>query len=176
VSEPYIGQVMLYGFNFAPRNFAFAAGQQMAISQNEALFSILGTTYGGNGVTTFALPNIQERAVTNWGTGPGLTSYDLGQVFGVPNVTVTQSSMPQHNHVVNAYASSAYDLVPVTNGWYGERNAAPGNFFEGAVAPDSQMSPSAFTNAGGSLPHENEQPFLAMNYCIALYGIFPSRN
>jgi microcystin-dependent protein len=165
----------IFGFNFAPRDWAFCNGQIMAISQNEALFSILGTTYGGNGQTTFALPNTNERLVNNWGTGPGLSTYTLGEVSGVSSVTLTSGQMPQHTHSLNTYTGSTRDLAPTANGWLGE-GALPGFLFQNGVAPDQTLSPGFIGQAGSSQPHTNEQPFLAMNYCIALYGIFPTRN
>ena len=145
-----------------------------AISQNQALFAIIGTTYGGDGITTFALPNIQERAVMNIGTGAGLSSYTLGEVTGVPTVTLTPSQMPQHNHAAYGTAGSQEDLGPSANGWLGS-TARGASLFSNAGA-DVTMLPNFLMVSGGSQPHINEQPYLAMNYCIALYGIFPSRN
>ncbi|MEI9994412.1 MAG: tail fiber protein [Rhizomicrobium sp.] len=177
MSMQYIGQVMLYGFNFAPINFAFCQGQQIAISQNEALFSIIGTTYGGNGVTTFSLPNLMDRSVMSWGQGPSLSNYDLGQTSGQTSVTLSQSQLPQHNHLVYGTqpgATTDYGLVPTQNGWFGDRGQ-PGRIF--APTPTGNtLGVNALQPSGGSQPHENEQPILGMNYCIALYGIFPSRN
>ncbi|HXC54206.1 MAG TPA: tail fiber protein [Rhizomicrobium sp.] len=174
MSEPYVAQVMLFAFNFAPRSYAFANGATIAISQNEALFSIIGTTYGGNGQTTFQLPNIQEKGVMNIGQGPGLSNYVLGEVTGVDNVTLLQNQIPVHNHTLSASAGSQSELLPTQNGWYGSV-ALPGKLFS-TNSPDTNMNAQAISMAGGSQPHMNQQPYLAMNYCIALYGIFPSRN
>lgn len=174
MSEPYIGQVMIFGFNFAPIDYAFCAGQLQSISQNQALFAIIGTTYGGNGTTNFALPNIQERAVMNIGTGAGLSTYDLGEQSGVANVTVTQGQMPQHNHQASGTAGSSEDLGPTASGWLGQQSKGAVMFSNASA--DTTMSPNFLSISGGSQPHPNEQPYLAMNYCIALFGIFPSRN
>lgn len=177
MSQQFIGQILLYGFNFAPRNFAYCEGQQMAISQNQALFAIIGTTYGGNGVTTFALPNIQDHTVMSIGQGPGLTNYVLGQVSGVAEVTLQQSQIPQHNHTATAYAAQKVDFsnTPTAQGWMGSR-AGGGSLFATAPSGGSNLAPQVISTNGGSLPHQNEQPYLAMNYCICLYGIFPSQN
>lgn len=174
MSEPYIGQIMIFGFNFAPIDYAFCAGQLQSISQNQALFAIIGTTYGGNGTTNFALPNIQERAVMNIGHGAGLSSYDLGQPSGVANVTVTQAQMPQHIHQAFGSAGSSEDLGPTAGGWLGK--LSEGAFLFSDASPDTTVSPNFLSLTGGSQPHPNEQPYLAMNYCIALFGVFPSRN
>ena len=174
MSQPYIGQVMIFGFNFAPLYYAFCAGQLLPISQNDVLYAVIGTTYGGNGTTTFALPNLQERAVMNVGTGPGLSTYVIGEPTGVANVTLTQSQMPQHTHQAYGYAGSTQDLAPTANGWLGELSVG-GAVFSDAGA-DATMSQNFLTIAGGSLPHPNEQPYLAINYCIALYGIFPTQS
>ncbi|HWD25917.1 MAG TPA: tail fiber protein [Rhizomicrobium sp.] len=175
MAEPYIGQIIMAGFNFAPINYAFCQGQLQAISQNEALFSILGTTYGGDGVTTFALPNLQNRSMTNWGQGPGLSNYDIGQVNGSDSVTLTTQQMPMHNHTISAAPASDQELSPTTNGWLGT-TAGPGKIYSTLAAPDQIMASSVIQPAGGSQPHENQQPFLCVNFCIALFGIFPSRN
>lgn len=173
MAEPYVAQILIVGFNFAPYQYAFCNGQLQAINQNTALFSLIGTTYGGDGVTTFALPNLQGRAVMNWGSGAGLSSYVVGQPSGVTNVTVTQAQMPSHNHAVYAYAGTD-DQGPTANGWLGERSI-PEKLFSDATTPDSVLAGGFVQAAGGSQPHWNQQPYLALNFCIALYGIFPSR-
>jgi microcystin-dependent protein len=175
MAQPYVAQILVVGFNFAPYNYAYCNGQLQSIAQNTALFSIVGTTYGGDGIQTFGLPNLQGRSVMNWGSGAGLSSYDIGQVSGVTSVTVSQAQMPNHNHTVYAYAGSTEDLGPTANGWLGEKST-PEQLFSNATTPDSVLNPSFVQAAGGSQPHENQQPFLTLNFCIALYGIFPSRN
>jgi microcystin-dependent protein len=171
VSEPFIGEVRTFGFNFAPRGWAMCNGQLLPINQNQALFALLGTFYGGNGTTNFALPNLQSSVAIHQGQGPGLSPYALGQTGGVETVTLTSQQMPTHNHQVNASGSSAT----------GARSGgtvlghATANIYTGA--PDGTvMNAGMIGNAGGSLPHGNIQPYLTLNFCIALVGIFPSRN
>jgi microcystin-dependent protein len=177
MSEPYVAQIMVFAFNFAPRNWAFCNGAVLPISQNEVLFSLVGTTYGGNGTTTFALPNLQDSGVMNLGQGPGLSNYILGEHSGVPTVTLTANQLPTHNHMVNvtgAPTRADYELAPGNGYWIGNR-ADSGELF--ATATDgSALAPQTISVTGGSLPHDNQQPYLGMNYCIALSGIYPSRN
>jgi microcystin-dependent protein len=169
VSEPFIGEIRIFGFNFAPRGWALCNGQILSIAQNTALFSLLGTTYGGNGQTTFALPNLQSRVPVHFGQGPGLSPYVLGQQGGTETVTLNTNQMPNHSHLVAASSVSP--------------NASrPGNAFLAAngayqTAPDgTTMNPAMIQGSGGSQPHDNIQPYLTLNFCIALEGIFPSRN
>jgi microcystin-dependent protein len=170
-SDPYLGELCLFPYNFAPRGWAFCSGQTLSIAQNQALFSLLGTTYGGNGQTTFALPDLRGRAPISAGQGPGLGSYSLGEVGGVEAVTLGVGQLPAHNHGVNA-SSSATSKNP--------NNAVPGYTSGGSSydtgSPNEQMAASMIGNTGGSQPHENRPPYLAMSWCIALEGIFPSRN
>jgi microcystin-dependent protein len=172
MSEPFIGMIATFGFNFAPRGWALCNGQILSIAQNTALFSLLGTTYGGNGQTTFALPNLQSRVPIHFGQGPGLSSYDLGQQAGNETVTLTQNEMPAHTHVATLHASTqpANDTLPTGN------YPADGGAYQSAT--NTNMNAGAVTNgiSGGSQPHTNIQPYLAINFCIALEGIFPSRN
>jgi len=174
VTQPYIGQIIIFGFTFAPRNYAFCNGQLQAISQNEALFAILGTTYGGDGVTTFALPNLQERAVMNWGQGPGLTNRVIGEVDGVSNVTLTINQIPQHTHTLFGGTGGTPAGVPTTQAYFGA--SGPGQAYSDVLTNLVTMEPRTVTTTGGSQPHDNMQPYLVMNFCIALFGIFPSRN
>ncbi len=178
MSQPYIAQIAIFGFNFAPRDWSFCNGALVPISQNDALFALIGTTYGGNGVSTFALPNIQDRTVVNAGQGPGLSNYALGQPVGVAEVTLTQDQLPSHSHIANATAAAAqndYVLPVAQNDWMGQHTVGAGVLF--APAGDGSMfNAQTINTSGGSLPHQNEQPYLGMNYCIALYGIFPARN
>jgi microcystin-dependent protein len=175
VSEPYIAQVCIFGFNFAPRNYAFCNGALVPISQNEALFSLIGTTYGGNGVSTFALPNIQDRGVLNWGTGPGLSTYVLGEPSGTSMVTLTSGQMSQHNHTLYGTAGSPEKATAGNGDWLGEKSVPLKDLFTAAAA-DTTLASAFLQTAGGSTPHENEQPSTGLNFCIALYGIYPSRN
>jgi microcystin-dependent protein len=168
MSNNFIGEIQLYSFGYAPRGWAFCAGQLLPINQNQALFSLLGTTFGGNGTTNFALPDLRSRVPVHWGTSNGAPA--LGVRDGVENVTLTESQMPAHTHL--PIASSAAPTVPNVNGsaWATGGSAAYSN------PPNVSMAPTALANAGGSQPHSNIQPCLALNFCIALQGIFPSRN
>jgi len=177
MAEPYIGQVAIFGFNFAPVNWLFCNGALLSISQNQALFAIIGTTYGGNGVSTFAVPNIQDCGVVSSGQGPGLSNDALGQPAGIANVTLTQQQMPTHNHTASASAAKAttdYGL-PVAAGYWMGAEVRAGNLFL-ANGDGGTFAGQVISMAGGSTPHFNEQPYLGMNYCIAQYGVFPSRN
>jgi microcystin-dependent protein len=177
VSEPFLAEIVMFAGNFAPRGWAFCQGQILSIAQNTALFSLLGTTYGGNGQTTFALPDLRGRVPVGTGQGPGLPSVDLGEVAGEPTHTLIITEMPAHNHVVQVNASSD----PGTS-------ASPGgNIWATSTARDSMYVPSGTSTpmsngaatagiAGGSQPHNNMQPFLGMNFIIAIEGIYPSRN
>lgn len=170
MTEPYIGTIQMFGFNFAPRGWALCNGQLLSIAQNTALFSLLGTQYGGNGQTTFALPDLQGRVAIHQGQGPGLSSYTIGEVSGTETVTLIQQQMPQHNHLINASNNDPTDSTP--------QNNVPANIPAGGYGATANinMNPAMGGLAGGSQPHENRQPFLVINFCIALVGIFPSRN
>ena len=169
MSEPFLGMIAIYPYNFAPRGWAMCNGQILPIAQNTALFSLLGTTFGGNGQTTFALPDLRGRAPLSQGQGPGLSSYDLGQVGGVESQTLTINQMPAHNHQVHASDGDATSNKP--DGGY----LAQGNQYTN-VAPNVLMGPAMIGNTGGSQPFSLLQPYLVLTFCIALEGIFPSRN
>jgi microcystin-dependent protein len=171
MSEPFLGEIAIFGFNFAPRGWAMCNGQILPISQNTALFSLLGTTYGGNGQTTFALPDLRSRVPVHEGQGPGLSSYDLGQTGGSENVTLTTPQLPLHTHGFTVNASSA----ATSKSPAGNNPAAFGTVAYGSTA-DLQMGPDTTSPTGDSAPHNNVQPYLTLNFCIALEGIFPSRN
>ena len=177
MANPFLGEIRLFGFNFAPRGWAQCNGQLMAISQNAALFALLGTFYGGDGVRTFGLPNLQSRVALGMGQGPGLSNRTIGEITGVEAHTVTISEMPLHNHLMvchNAVDNSATATSPKGNFWTKENNGdAPYSSTGNALAP---MNALAVGNAGGNQPHTNIQPYLTVNFCIALVGIFPSRN
>jgi microcystin-dependent protein len=171
VANPYLGEIRFFAFLFAPRGWAFCNGQTLPISQNEALFDLLGTTYGGNGTSNFKLPNLQSRVVIGQGEGAGLSSYDLGEVGGSETETLTSSQMPVHNHMVQASDKK------------GSSNLAAGNVLalgkkdEFATTPDGTIMNSAMiTNAGGGDPVSIVQPYLVLNPCISLQGIFPSQS
>jgi microcystin-dependent protein len=172
MAEPFVGQIAMFGFNFAPSGWALCNGQLLPISQNTALFALIGTYYGGNGTTNFALPNLQSTVAIHQGQGPGLSPYVIGQTGGTENVTLTSGQMPLHNHQVNANASPASGSRPA-----GSVLGRPTTDIY-AAAPDGSTTLNAGTisNTGGSQPHPNLQPFLVVNFCIALQGVFPSRN
>lgn len=165
MSDPFLGELRLVSFNFAPKAWTMANGQLMPINQNQALFSVMGTTYGGDGMRTFGLPNLQGRAPV--GTGNGIV---LGEVGGEVSHTLNLSEMPQHNHMVNAVASAAGDSPSGT--LLGAGGAAVYNTFANPVSMNSAM----IGVTGGSQPHNNQQPYLVMTWIIALQGIFPSQN
>lgn len=177
MAEPFIGEIRMFAGNFAPRGWAFCNGQLLPISQHSALFSILGTTYGGDGQTTFALPDLRGRAPMHWGDGPGLTLRRLGESGGSEKVTLTTSEMPAHNHQLSA--SSAHGDTPAPEG---ALNATavdiaqqPLNVYHGGT-PNATMAPQAIRSAGGGQPHNNMQPFLCVSFIIALEGLYPSRS
>ncbi len=175
--DPFLGQIEAFAFNFPPKGWAFCAGQIMPINQNQALFSLLGTTYGGNGTTTFALPDLRGRLANGSGQGPGLQPYNLGQAGGEEAHTLTTTETPSHTHTVSAVnnGTTGGTNIPgsgVTLGsGYGSTGAAV-NIYS-SDAPTVAMTP---VGPAGGQPHENRMPFLALNYCIALQGVFPSRD
>jgi microcystin-dependent protein len=173
MSQPFVGEIRLVGFNFAPAGWAFCNGQLMAISENETLFNLIGTTYGGDGQNTFALPNLQSRVIIHQGQGPGLSNYIIGENAGVETVTVTSAQLPIHNHTANCSSSAGSESSPVGHIWSAD---AAGLTAEYSNIQNGQMNAAAIGQSGGSQPHENRMPFLAMNYIISLFGIFPSQN
>ena len=177
MSEPFTAEIRIFAGNFAPRGWAFCNGQLLPIAQNTALFSLIGTTYGGDGRTTTALPNLQGRAPMHPGRGPGLTARRLGQRAGVETVTLSEEQMPSHSHTANGINASQFvsantgdptDAAPA--------GAAAGSAFQSGNAKPVTMNSAALPNAGGGQAHDNMQPFLAMNFIIALVGLYPSRS
>ncbi len=175
MADPFLAEIRLFAGNFAPTGWALCNGQLMPISQNTALFSLLGTTYGGNGQTTFALPNLQGSAPLGQGQGPGLTSRVLGEVGGSPYVTLSASQMPIHAHTAQASTAGGSNS-PAGNVW-GESKLGKTPLFVYAAsgANNVTMNPNAISVVGGSQPHNNMPPFLTLNFIIALQGIYPSR-
>lgn len=201
--EPFFGQIQAFGFSFAPRGWSTCSGQQIAISQNSALFSLLGTTYGGNGQTTFGLPDLRGRSGIGVGQGPGMGNYVIGEMGGTENTTLTQLNMPQHTHVATATAVTGTVNVSATlqaNSAAGTNQLpATGNYLAGLASKSGLYATAAGTTvnlagvnaagtftgsspnvtvaaSGGSQAFSNLSPFLALNFCIAMTGIFPSRN
>jgi len=173
--EPFIGQIEVFGFNFAPKGWAQCNGQLLPISQYSALFSLLGVTYGGDGRTTFGLPDLRGRVAINQGQGPGLSTYTIGQAAGAETVTLTTLQIPAHTHtaVLRGNSEGATSNEP-SNKSLGAGanifNTNPPESGEALNASSIQVAPT-----GGSLPHNNMQPYLTINYCIALEGVFPQR-
>lgn len=175
MADSFIAEIRIFGCNFAPKNWAQCNGQLLSIAQNTALFSLLGTTYGGNGTQTFGLPNLQGRAALSQGQGPGLSPYQLGQTGGQSTVTLIASQMPAHTHSFAASASNGNSSSPS-----GNLLAVPSADRDVEVYTNNntpvQMSTTMLAATGGSQPHNNMMPYLAINFCICMFGIYPSRN
>jgi microcystin-dependent protein len=171
--EPFLAEVKIFSGKFAPRGWAFCDGQLLPISQNTALFSLLGTNFGGNGRTTFGLPNLCGRAPLGPRNSPGLSNYALGEQGGVETVTLTTDQIPAHNHRIKAVTTGGTSTTPTDH--LLADSAAFDNEFSNAPA-NTNMSESMVEDTGGDLSHENRQPFLAINYIIALVGVYPSRS
>jgi microcystin-dependent protein len=178
MSEQFVAEIRIFACNFATKGWALCDGQLLPISQNTALFSLLGTTYGGDGKSTFALPNMQGNTPMQQGQGPGLSLRDLGEVGGEESVTLLQTEMPAHNHNAMADGPGNTPLAsPVSNAWAsGLKGAASLYTPSGTQNNDVPMNPAtALSITGGGLPHNNLMPFLTLNFCIALQGVFPPR-
>jgi microcystin-dependent protein len=172
MSEPFLAEVRIVGFNFAPRGWAFCDGQILPINQNQALYSLLGTTYGGDGRTSFALPDLRGRVPIHVGTSDGGTNHTLGQKGGEETHVVSANEMPTHTHNAQATSDSGNTPIPTGNVL---ANSAPSELYHGASNLIA-LTPGTIANTGGGQVHNNMQPFLALNFCIALQGLFPSRN
>jgi microcystin-dependent protein len=170
-SSPFVGEIMWVPYNFAPRGWALCNGQTLPISQNTALFSLLGTQYGGNGQTTFALPNAQGSVLINAGQSPGMNSYVQGETGGAENVTLTQTEMPRHTHAVQASNQVADQASPNGNIL---AQSSSGSLY--GTSPTANMAAGAVSLVGGGLPHNNMMPYTTLNCIIALQGVFPPRN
>lgn len=170
MSDQFVAEIRIFPFNFAPVGWAFCDGQLLPISQNTALFSLLGTTYGGDGKSNFALPNLQGNAPMQQGQGPGLSLRDLGEMSGAESVTLLTSEIPAHNHTLNTTNNDANNSQPA-NRYIGRGQP----LYLSPPAGLQQMAPQVLALAGGSLPHNNMQPYLTLNFCIALQGVYPPR-
>lgn len=181
MSEPFVGQITLFGFNFAPSGWAQCAGQLLPISQNAALFSLLGTQFGGNGTSTFALPNLQGTVPVGMGTSVSGTTYDIGETGGSENVTLTSATVPPHTHTIAAAKAPgstntlAANLVPAQGVKGGGGKAQVQIYASSTVAAQVSLAPTAISVAGSNSPHNNIQPTLTATWCIALQGVFPAR-
>jgi microcystin-dependent protein len=174
MQNPFLGQIIATPYNFAPQGWAMCNGQILAIAQNTALFSLLGTSYGGDGRVTFGLPNLQGRVPIGFNQGPGLSDYAIGDVVGVESVALTQANNPPHSHGALAFGRQAGDSTAASNNAWA-RSAQSDNLYRDPAGATANMAAVATSPSGSGQPHENRQPFLALNYIIALQGIFPSR-
>jgi microcystin-dependent protein len=174
MSDQFVGEIRIFGGNFAPRGWAFCDGQLMPISQNTALFSLLGTNFGGNGTSTFALPNLQGSVPVGQGSGAGLTPRFIGDTGGEQNVTLTQATMASHSHQMSGAASAGSSVTPGPTMALAEPPAIV-PIYQTSPGSSATLNGGAVTPSGGGQPHNNMQPFLVLNYIIAVVGIFPSR-
>ena len=169
--EPYLGQIQAFGFNFAPQGWAQCNGQLLSIDENQALFSLLGTTFGGDGQVTFALPDLRGRSIVHPGSGPGLSPIQIGQSGGQETVTITINQLPSHNHAVSVAVNTGNGEEPASTKYIASHASA----FNEAPTQGSFLAGVNQANVGGNQPVNIQNPFLGMNYCIALEGIYPSR-
>lgn len=180
MTQPFMATIQPFAFQFAPKSWAQCNGQLLAISQNSALFSLLGTTYGGNGTSTFALPNAQSRTLVHWGQGPGLSPYVMGEVTGAEQETLLTSNLPGHSHLMNASTAAATAVAP-QNGLVAAANGVDEATSDAVTVQVYGPAPGTVTlaptsMAGSSIPISILQPLNTVNFCIALYGLYPSRN
>jgi microcystin-dependent protein len=173
MADPFVAEIRIFPFNFAPKGWAWCDGQLMPLSQNTALFSLLGTTYGGDGKSTFALPDLQGRAPMHPGQGPGLSLHDLGETGGSETVTLLESEIPAHSHAMRATSSTADNPGPTGNTFSRPQGATPYQTTTNASLVN--LAPEILAPAGGDQPHNNLQPYLTFYFCIALQGVYPPR-
>ena len=176
MANPFVAEIRIFPFNFAPIGWAMCNGQLLPISQNTALFSLLGTTYGGNGTSNFALPNLQGSAPMAPGQGSGLSSYELGESGGSTTVTLLENEMPDHSHAARCESGAGSHRSPANRVWSASSGGTPPPPCYSDAAPSVHMSSSALGLTGGNQPHNNLQPYLTLNFCIALQGVFPPRS
>ena len=183
MSDAFIGEVRLLPYTFAPRFWADCDGQIISISQNTALFSIIGSTYGGDGRSTMAVPNLTTRAAMQWGTGPGLSNHPFGSGSGQPSVILSESQLPQHSHTLSGVTKAGTSATPASNLFIGkDKNDRGGQSIKFVRVSkkvtnlDAPMNPLSLANSGSSESHSNMQPYIGMRFCICLDGTYPSRN
>ncbi|MFI5120548.1 MAG: phage tail protein [Thermoanaerobaculia bacterium] len=175
MANPFVAEIRIFPFNFAPKGWAFCDGQILPISQNTALFSLLGTTYGGDGKSNFALPNMQGDAPMHPGQGPGLSLHDLGETGGSETVTLLESEIPAHSHQLGAQTVPLGALAVPSPATTLSRPASGNLYFTTGSPTPVTMDPNIITPTGGGQPHNNMQPYLTLNFCIAMQGVFPPR-
>jgi len=178
MSEAYIGEIRCFGFNFAPVNWAFCNGQLLSIAQNTALFSILGTTFGGNGTTNFGLPNLQGQIPMHWGNPAGLPVTVIGEVQGQAGVTLTTQQLPIHTHTATASVLGSVaeqSAIPTNTSFLSDAQAGDHTYTATPSSVTAQFSPKAISVTGTSLPHDNMSPYLTLSFCISMNGLFPQR-
>jgi microcystin-dependent protein len=175
MADPFVAEIRIFGFNFPPKGWAFCNGQLLPLSQNTALFSLLGTTYGGNGKSTFALPNMQGNAPMHPGQGPGLSLHDLGEIGGSETVGLLESEIPAHAHQMSVSSQLGLENLPNVGGNGQLFAMGDGINLYGTATNLVAMSFQALPPAGGDQPHNNMMPYLTLNFCIALQGVFPPR-
>jgi microcystin-dependent protein len=173
MAQPYVGEIRMFAGNFAPAGWMFCSGQTLPISENEVLFQLIGTTYGGDGESTFVLPNLQSRIPIHMGNAPGGTTYQIGEMAGVESVTLTTQQIPSHSHGFVASTSTGTGNNPGGN-MLDQTSGTIFMYIDGQ-GPDGTMAANSITPTGGSQPHTNIQPFLCVNFIISLFGIFPSQ-
>jgi microcystin-dependent protein len=176
MSDQFLGEIRIFGGNFAPYQWALCDGQILPISQNAALFSLLGTYYGGNGTSNYALPNLQAAGPMDFGTGPGLSTWDIGESGGTTTVTLLETEMPSHNHGAACDLVGGNSTSPVNNVWAEDKKSKDTvPVYSDSVTSTTPMLATALSPAGGNVPHNNLAPYLVLTFIIALSGIFPSR-
>ena len=182
MANPFLAEIRIFGFNFAPKGWAFCDGQILPLSQNTALFALLGTNYGGDGKSTFGLPNLQGLAPMSFGQGPGLSQRVLGEIGGFQFVTLLETEMAAHNHSprgasgTNGVPTSSNSSTPAGNTWGGGSHGHAAALYAQAGSNMVAMAQNALPFSGGGVPHNNMSPYLALNFCIALQGVFPTRS
>jgi microcystin-dependent protein len=177
--DPFVAEIRIFPFNFAPTGWAFCDGQLLPISQNPALFSLLGTTYGGDGKSNFALPNLQGCVPMHYNQGPGLSLHDIGESSGSETVTLLTTQMPSHSHFLNATSSAGTAADPTgllyANGNWSNQVGSGAVQYYGVAAPNVTLATDVLASTGGNTAHNNLMPYLTLNFCIALQGVYPSR-